>query len=243
MNAGIVFAAATGLLLSVEAVSATPSSTFWTTAQTDVQPTGVWHAGVDCYFTVDKTSASGEQGDFPADFGLTVGLPIWGKLQAEVGVDAMFPSDHPLYLNAKVGLPEGCFGAWSPSVSLGVFNVGFAQGETDYNILHAAAGMTLPLKLGRLFLGGYIGNGNLLVSSDGADESAGFMIGYDRPLIEGRLSIAADYAGGRNAIGGGGIGLCYYCSDKTSILAGPVWFNDAALNGPVKWTVQVDINL
>jgi hypothetical protein len=53
---------------------------------------------------------------------------------------------------------------------------------------------------------------------------------------------AADYASGKNAIGGGGVGIYYYVTKDVSLLTGPVWFNEKAINGAMKWTTQLDIN-
>ncbi len=53
---------------------ATPSTTFWTTCTSDVQPYGKWHITYDSYFTVSREGT--EQGDFPTDAGLTVGVLI-----------------------------------------------------------------------------------------------------------------------------------------------------------------------
>ena len=54
--------------------------------------------------------------------------------------------------------------------------------------------------------------------------------------------IAADYASGKNAIGGGGFGTYYYFTKDISLLTGPVWFNEKAINGATKWTTQLDLN-
>ena len=58
-----------------------------------------------------------------------------------------------------------------------------------------------------------------------------------------RIVFAADYASGKNAIGGGGFGFYYFFTKDISLLTGPVWFNDTDVNGRWKWTVQLDINV
>ena len=55
-----------------------------------------------------------------------------------------------------------------------------------------------------------------------------------RPIIAAGLLAAAI---------GGGIGDYYYFNKDTSLLVGPVWFNDKDINGQIKWTAQIDINL
>jgi hypothetical protein len=68
------------------------------------------------------------------------------------------------------------------------------------------------------------------------------MVAYDRWLKKDKVQFAADYASGKNYIGGGGVGLYYYFTPNISILAGPVWFNDKGINGKMKWTTQLDMN-
>ena len=36
--------------------------------------------------------------------------------------------------------------------------------------------------------------------------------------------------------------MYHYFTKDISLLTGPVWFNDHAINGQWKWTVQLDIN-
>jgi hypothetical protein len=164
------------------------------------------------------------------------------KIQAEVGVDMLEPADHPWFFNGKIGYPEGALGAHMPAVELGIFNVGTRRGVTDYNVRALIVGRTLPGNLGRLHLALYHGNDTVLRSSAGENQSSGFMVAYDRWLRPGKWLLAADYASGRNAIGGGGAGVYYFFSQDLSLLAGPVWFNDSGLNRGMKWTTQLDFN-
>jgi hypothetical protein len=227
---------------------ATPTTTYWTTCTPDVQPYGKWHITYDSYFTVGRKGT--DQGDFPTDIGLTVGVLPYEKLNMEVGVDLLEPTDDPLFFNAKLGTPESSLYEGSPAMSLGVWNVGTKDGITDYDIWHFVVGKTLPGSLGRLHGGAYIGSTNTLRSSRGDVENDGVMIGWDKgfyPVKEAdrefnRFILAADYASGDNAIGGGGVGLYVFFTPDVSLLAGPVWFNDKDLNGDYKWTMQLDIN-
>jgi hypothetical protein len=77
------------------------------------------------------------------------------------------------------------------------------------------------------------------------------MVAYDRGFMPtkdaanneyNKIVFAADYASGKNAVGAGGGGLYYYFTKDISILTGPVWFNEKAINGTWKWTTQIDIN-
>lgn len=229
------------LLVAGRAV-ATSSTTYWTPGITDVQPFGVWHIGIDNYFTVDKTKASGLQSSFPTDVGLTVGVLPWEKVQMEVGVDALYSADNPFYVNAKIGMPENALFTNCPAFNVGIFNVGTKKGLTDYNIVDLIVGRTLPWNLGRFFAGVYAGNHKVLVNGSGESDNTGWMVAWNSPTFREKWILAADYASGDNAIGGGGVGV-YYCFTKdVSLLVGPVWFNESAINGSWKMTTQLDIN-
>ncbi|MBI5560399.1 MAG: hypothetical protein HY883_03920, partial [Deltaproteobacteria bacterium] len=163
--------------------------------------------------------------------------------------------------NAKLGTPEGALFEGSPAINLGIFNAGVdsktsdGDGRTDFNIMDLIVGKTLPGNLGRVHVGVYQGNKDTLMDKNGKKENKGFMIGYDKGFMPAKDAageynkwvVAADYASGDNAIGGGGIGVYYYFTRSISLLAGPVWFNEPVLvtgNPDAKWvwTTQLDIN-
>ena len=229
---------------------ATPSTTYWTPATTDLQGYKVLHLGMDDYFTVLRKKDN-KAGSFPTDLQLELGVLPWEKLQAEIGVDYLEPSDDPLMFNAKIGTPEGALFGGSPALNVGIFNVGTRKGVTDYNIVDALIGKTIPY-FGRLFVGGYIGKSSTLVNASGEKDNTGVMLGMDHGFWSvkdksgdeyNRLVFAADWASGKNAIGGGGAGLYYYFTKNISLLTGPVFFNDEDPNGKWKWTMQLDINV
>jgi hypothetical protein len=227
---------------------ATPSTTYWTPCTSDIQPYGKWHITYDSYFTIDKKGT--EKGDFATDVGLTVGVLPFEKLNLEVGFDINEPTDDPLSFNVKFGTPEGSLFKDSPALNLGIFNVGTQEDETDYNILDFIVGKTLPGNLGRLHVGYYKGLTDTLEKRSKTKDDDGFMIGYDFGFLPAkddkgeynRWVFAADYASGKNGIGGGGVGMYYYFTRDIDLLTGPVWFNDQTFNGNWKWTVQLDIN-
>ncbi len=238
------------LVLLAGIANATPSTTYWTPMTMDIQPYGVLHIGVDNYFTVFKKAEKGGS-SFPTDVGLTMGVLPFEKIQMEIGVDLLEPSDYPLYFNAKIGTPEDSLFKWSPALAVGIFNVGTKSNVTNQNILYVVVGKTIPF-VGRLAVGPYIGNKKVLADKDGNKENTGFMVAFDRGFIPvkdkdgdeyNKLVFAADYASGKNALGGGGFGLYYYFTKNISLLTGPVWFNEEAINGKWKWTIQLDINL
>src|SRR5437870_9212052 len=76
-------------------VFATPSTTYWTPATSDVQPFNVWHIGVDNYFRLYQTQQDIDKGQgaaLPTDVGLTVGVLPFEKLNMEVGIDYLAPA-------------------------------------------------------------------------------------------------------------------------------------------------------
>ena len=229
---------------------ATPSTTYWSPMTVDVQSYGVMHIGVDNYFTVLRDAEDGG-GAFPTDLGLTIGALPFSAVVAEVGVDLLESSDNPLFFNAKVGTPEGALFTGSPTLQVGICNVGTEKDVTDQNIVYVVVGKTIP-GLGRLSAGPYSGNGTILVNKNGKEENTGFMVAFDRGFMPGKdvagneynqWVLAADYVSGKNALGAGGFGLYRVFTPKICLLTGPVWFNEEVINGKWKWTVQLDINL
>lgn len=225
---------------SFDFVYATPSTTYWTTCTGDIQPYGKFHITYDNYTTVGRKKT--EKGSLANTYGLTVGVLPGEKFKMEIGFDVIEPTDNPLFFNAKAGTPENALFEGSPALNFGIWNVGTKSNVTDYNILHLNASKTLPLNLGRLHLGAYKGNDKVLKDAAGNKEDDGFMVGYDKFIYKDKVMLAADYASGKNAIGGGGVGLYYFFTPDISLLSGPVWFNDQSLNGNMKWTMQLDIN-
>lgn len=238
-------------------VYATPSTTFWTPMTQDIQAFGVPHIGIDNYFTGNSS--------FPTDFGLTIGVLPWEKLQMEIGVDIFAPTPlpdweaedpHPFSFNAKIGSPEGALFEGAPALQVGIFNAGFRSKvlNTDFtnaDIVHVVISKTL-WNFGRFSVGPYYGHAPAMRSADGDLENVGYMVAWDYGFWKvkdsagneyNRMVVAADYASGKNLLGGGGFGLYYYFTKDISLLSGPVWFNDARINGDWKWTVQLDINV
>ena len=175
-----------------------------------------------------------------------------------------------ILFNAKLGTPEGAFlGSWFPAFNVGIFNVGTKSEVTSMNIVDFLVGKTLG-PFGRIHGGGYYGNpGSVLMNENGckrgttdprfaclagqngSHQNAGGMVGYDYGFWKvkdkegneyNKWVFAADYASGKNFIGGGGFGMYHYFNKDISLLTGPVWFNDHVINGQWKWTVQLDIN-
>lgn len=239
---GMIGVLAVTILIGVATVHATPSTTYWTPGTTDVQPYGVWHIGIDNYYTISsKIGNVKAPNDLATDLGLTVGVLPYEKINLEVGIDYLEGQDYPLFFNAKFGTPEGSIFPGAPALNLGIFNVGTKNDVTNYNIVHAMVGKSIPM-VGRLHVGYYSGNEDLMVDKKGEKENDGFMIGYDRWIVKDKFMFAADYASGENALGGGGFGVYWFFAPNASLLTGPVWFENDAVNGDWKWTTQLDIN-
>ncbi len=220
---------------------ATPSTTYWTPCVIDIQAPGTPHLGIDNYFTVGKKGPGNGGEAFPTDLGLTWGFKLSDKLMGEAGFDMLEPTDDPLFFNAKIGVAEGALSKGAPAVALGLFNVGTKRDVTNQNIFHLMVGKTIP-GVGRLTVSGYVGNRKVLKSSRGDTQATGWMAAWDKWIKPGKIMLAADYASGKNAIGGGGAGVYFFFNKDTSLLVGPVWFNDEGINGKMKWTTQMDVN-
>jgi hypothetical protein len=160
-----------------------------------------------------------------------------------------------LLFNAKIGVPEGTFFSWQPGVDIGVFDVGFKPQVTNMDIVDLIIGKTIPV-LGRIHVAGYWANAGSALMHEGGDlanpaKNYGLMGAFDHGFMNvkdaagneySKWVFAADWASGRNFLGGGGFGMYYYFTKDISLLTGPVWFEDRTINGAWKWTTQLDIN-
>jgi hypothetical protein len=54
-------------------------------------------------------------------------------------------------------------------------------------------------------------------------------------------AFSADYATGKNTIGGGGVALTHYFTPDIYLETGPVWFNSRSTNGPWKWALELAV--
>ncbi|MGA2400342.1 MAG: hypothetical protein ABSG91_01385 [Syntrophobacteraceae bacterium] len=160
------------LILFSGVAHATPSTTFWTPMTLDIQSYMVPHLGVDNYFT--------RHSYFPTDFGLTIGVLPWEKLQMEIGIDAFTPTakadfaienKHPYSFNAKIGTPEDALCKGSPALQIGIFDLGtrtsvMATDFTNADILYGVIGKSTPA-FGRFSAGPYFGLPQAMRSSTG----------------------------------------------------------------------------
>jgi hypothetical protein len=248
----IMAAAMLVLLMVSHPVFATSSSTFWTPMTLDFPPYGVCHLGIDNYCRVTGASPDGA---FATDMtSPTVGVLPFSKIQMEVGFDYFANTPHPWLFNAKIGAPEDAWFKGQPAIEVGTFLLGRKAGtaRADYDIVYGVVGKTLG-PIGRLSIGPYVGNHATLVSSSGKSANAGYMVAFDHgfgPVKDAsgavdynRFVFAADYASGKNFIGGGGGGIYIFFKKNISLLVGPTFFNDQGINGKWKLSTQLDINL
>ena len=221
-------------------LQATPSTIIWISSA-DIQQFKVFHLGIDNYFTVFKKGIGQGGLAFPTDVGLTVGVLPFEKFQAEVGVDLLEPTQSPWSFNAKVGIPEGSIAEWSPAIAIGACNLGIEKNLTDYNIIYGIVAKTLPV-IGRLSVGYYTGNKNLLVDNDGKVDNSGILLSWDKQVseISENIWLAVDYQGGKNSLGAVSFGLAWSFSKNVSVIIARDIYNN---NAPGTLTTQLDINL
>lgn len=236
------------LLASTSMLEGTPSSLFWTNCTTDVYATGTGHIDEDNYFTVFNRRGHGQA--FAPDTGLEFGVLTWGNWSVEAGVDYLGGADDPLYFNVGAAIGEDKLFCYAPSLKVGFFNAGtryHGHGRTNQNIVDLIIGKKLPECIGEanFYVGGFSGSRAM------GKNRQGFMVGYKQFFCPAKYYcekdyykwfLAADYASGKNTIGGGGFAVGYNFTPDIDILTGPVWFNSEEINGRWKWSVQIDIS-
>ena len=72
----------------------------------------------------------------------TVKIP---RRQGEAGFDLLLPSQDPLFLNVKLCTPESSLFKGSPAISFGIYNVGFKDDVTNYNVFHLMLQKAMPV--------------------------------------------------------------------------------------------------
>jgi hypothetical protein len=237
--------------LSGELIFSTPSTQIWIPS-TDFQKWKTMHLGLDNYIRTSKIDGIRGAGMF--DLGLTTGLLPFEKFQGEIGVDYLSMGDsnyddHPIYFNAKIGLPEDALFKGSPSLALGAYNFGLKKNLTNYNILYGEIAKTIPI-LGRVSVGYYTGNDKLLVDENLEKANNGLLLSWDRTMTEisDKLWLAVDYQGGKNYLGALSFGASWAFSKNVSVIFGydiynnkNAYYNTDNQNANT-FTAQVDIN-
>jgi len=231
--------------LILNLVYATPSTHIWAPS-TDIQLFKKWHLTSDFYVPVEN-DANDVRPDTVTNFGLTVGILPFKKLQAEVGFDHKSGTgvdDYPIYFNTKIGIPEGAYGEYFPALAVGIYDVGTKKDKTDFNVIYTKVAKTILLRdlsLGRFSLGYFRGNPKLLKYGDKKD-NFGVLVCWERTLTEisDRIWIAIDYQGTKSNYGTLNLGFAYKFSENTSVTFGYDIYNNRNLANT--YTVQVDID-
>jgi hypothetical protein len=233
-------------------VSATPSTQIWMPS-TDIQAFGVFHLGWDSYIKAESNPLyGGVYEPTVTNGGITVGVLPFKKIGLEVGVDYRdINANHqyPIYLNAKLGVPEDAFFKYMPAAAVGSFDLGTHYSgigsPTNYNVTYGLIAKNI-WKIGRLSVGYYKGNDNLLVnmSDNGKKDASGVLASWDRTLTEisDKLWLAVEYMGAKNSYGEASIGGSYAITPDASFIVGYDYWNDYNSYRPTV-TVQIDINL
>ncbi len=238
---GIAIILILSLNMAQPGASATPSTIIWIPS-TDIQGYGVWHLGIDNYFSVFKKSPANGGIAFPTDLGLTVGVLPWSGLQLEIGTDILEPQDYPWLFNAKVGTPEGSIFPGSPAIVIGVMNIGLTKNINDYDVAYGVVSKNIS-SFGRCSFGAFSGSDILLVNPQtGARENTGFLVSWDKQVTElsDKLWLAMDYQSGKSGLGAVNVGFGWTFSQNVSLIAGYDLFNN---DTPDTFTTQLDINL
>jgi len=210
-------------LVALSGVSfATPSTQIWNPS-TDIQATGVWHLGIDNYFTVAGLAEGGYA--TPTDVGLTYGLlPSF-----EIGVDVFEPQTAPFAFNFKYGIPEK---ETLPALAIGGFGFGTLSGVTDQNIIYGLVAKTFSF--GRLSAGYFTENAAVI----GVDNK-GIILTWDKAITD-KLWACVDYASGTSTLGATFYGFSWIFSPNTSVIFGYGTYNNGA---KPTLTTQLDINI
>jgi len=225
-------------MLGVASAYATPSTHVWAPS-TDIQAYGVAHITSDIYVPVKKLS--GVRPGTITNLGLTTGVLPYEKLGLEVGFDHI-EGNYPLYFNAKLGIPEKAYGDLFPALAVGGYSIGTKSDVTDYNVYYLKAAKTIGT-FGRLSVGYYTGNEDLLVDENGESAENGAMICWERTIseISDNLWVAVDYMGGDSSFGALSYGFAWKFAPNTSVIFGYVDQNNDDLAAD-SFTVQVDID-
>ncbi len=229
----------------------TPSTQLWIPS-TDFQKWRTMHLGLDNYIRTSKINGVRGSGIF--DLGFTTGLLPFEKFQGEIGVDYLSMGDnnyddYPIYFNAKLGLPESALFKNAPAIAVGAYNFGLKKNLTNYNIIYGEIAKTIPV-IGRISVGYYSGNKNVLVDENMKKANSGILLSWDRTMTEisDKLWLAVDYQGGRNYLGAFNFGASWSFSKNVSVIfAYDIYNNKKAYyntnnQNANTFTAQVDIN-
>ncbi|HBC47567.1 MAG TPA: hypothetical protein DEO84_05750 [candidate division Zixibacteria bacterium] len=226
---------------------ATATTHIWAPS-TDVQGYKVWHITSDVYIPV-KEDANHNRLPATTNIGLTVGILPFKKINAELGIDhksGLAAADHyPFYGNLKIGAPENAFGGFSPSVAVGIFDVGSKKDFTNFNIFYGKVAKSVQSgnwSLGRFSLGYFSGNNKLLINGQSESDNSGIIAAWERtfPELSDKFWFCVEYMGTKSVYGSLNIGIAWKFASNVSVLGGYEFYNNTNLINTA--TLQVDID-
>jgi hypothetical protein len=244
------------LLLTLAALTTTAGATATTHIwgpSTDVQPCGKWHITADMYLPVEQSKVTNQPVPTVTNVGLTVGVLPFKNYNLELGVDHKtglgLLDRYPLYFNAKFGIPENAFCKYTPGIAVGIYDLGTKSYKkavgygTNYSLMYGKVAKTLG-PVGRLSVGYFSGNKDLLLDAKGEKDNAGLMAAWERTMSEvsDKLWLCAEYMGTNSAYGTINFGAAWKFADNVAVLAGYDIYNEKDLNLPNTFTLQVDID-
>lgn len=194
-----------------------------------------------------RFSAANDAGANYFDIGVTAGVLPFEKIKLEIGTDyntGGVGSIYPFSFNAKLATTEDALFTGMPALAVGGFGLGTIDAQNPANVMYALAAKTLPV-VGRLSIGGYSGDKDVLVDAQGKKDNSGVLASWDRsmPEISDKLWLAVDYMSGNNGFGGVGIGGAWTFSKQVSLLTGVTFYNEQATGGKPSFTTQMIIAL
>lgn len=158
----------------------------------------------------------------------------------------LLPSESPHLLNGKFCLKE-------PSVSFGIYNVGFEKNVTDANILYVMYQHRLSAQGGSFAIGAYHGTNKVIfTNSDGDVRTDGVLLAIVSPDVEigfknlPKMNVLFDLQTGRNIYGAWAVGANFFFADHVSLLVGPAFFFDRQLQpggADSLWAVELDVDI
>ena len=226
------------LLLSGVRLYASPSTQIWNPS-TDIQATKTFHLNIDNY--VNDTM---DQYFFGVEYGLFKNFELGFDINENQYSNLPQANQYPLYFNGKYALPEGTN---TPAVAAGAEYLGTKSYVSNYDICFALVAKTFG-KVGRLTVGGYEGNGSLLLDEKGNSANTGAILTWDKNITD-KIWACVDYASGKSWYGTLSLGGSYAFSSNTSVIFAyviPNNYNVSPFGNTVPmqnmFTTQLDIN-
>jgi len=240
-------------ILNLKYAYATASTHIWAPS-TDTQTWGTGHITADVYIPAEE-NADGSQANTITNTGLTFGMLPFKKLTAEAGFDykTLYGKldRYPIYFNTKLAIPEDAFkdtfkyGEFIPAFAVGIYDVGTEIDKINNNVVYLKAAKTLQIKdfsLGRVSLGYFWGNDNLLLDANGDKDANGILAAWERTMseISDKLWLCVEYQGSKSTYGALNLGFSWKFTPSTSAIIGYEFYNDRKF--PDTATIQVDID-